>query len=128
MRKALKFAVVLLLGTTAVAIAQFSAPTTSATPTDDVARLIQQLGNDRFAERQAAELGLIRLGRDAVPQLRQTLATTEDAEVRARLRRAIERITTLRWHRDLPTAYAEARAYGKSVLVFSTIGESNGYS
>jgi HEAT repeat protein len=101
---------------------------TRATDEDAVSRLAEGLASDRYAEREAAELKLVQLGHDAVPRLRELLESTDDAEVRARLRRAIGRITTLRWHRDLVTAMARAKSNGKSVLVFSTIGELDGYS
>jgi hypothetical protein len=65
-------------------------------------------------------------GHEIVPHLRQALATSQNAEVRARLRRAIQRATTVQWLHDLPRAYAQARATGKAVLVFSTIGEPDG--
>jgi HEAT repeat protein len=65
------------------------------TPTPELRRqvktLLDQLGDDAFATRQAADTELHRLGRLALPQLRES-ASSHDAEVAQRARRLIERI------------------------------------
>ncbi|MGH7226573.1 MAG: HEAT repeat domain-containing protein, partial [Gemmataceae bacterium] len=64
-------------------------------PTPEVRRkvkaLIEQLGNDEFKTRESADKELRRLGRVALPQLRQA-KSDPDAERAQRARRVIERI------------------------------------
>lgn len=65
------------------------------TPTPELRRkveaLLVQLGDDAFFTREAADTELHRLGRIALPQLREA-ASNHDAEVARRARRLIERL------------------------------------
>jgi HEAT repeat protein len=65
------------------------------TPTPELRRqvktLLTQLGDDAFAKREAADKELHRLGRLALPQLREA-ASNSDPEVARRARRLIERL------------------------------------
>jgi len=56
------------------------------TPPDDagIARLIGQLGSEKFSEREAAGEALLAIGEPALKALRQAAATSEDAEIRRR--------------------------------------------
>jgi hypothetical protein len=61
---------------------------------DEIDRLIRQLGSDRFSEREMATATLERIGKPAMPALREARDRAEDAEMRRRARalgRAIER-------------------------------------
>jgi WD40 repeat protein len=60
-------------------------------------RLVRQLGNPRFEEREGASRALERIGEPALPALRQAVAESADAEVRRRARllvRALDRSLT----------------------------------
>ncbi len=68
--------------------------------TAKIARLIAELGNDRFEVREKAEKELAETGRPAVPALREAVKHS-DLEVRMRAGRALEAIrTTPRYLRE----------------------------
>lgn len=92
-----------------------------------VADLIRQLGADAYDARAAAEKALIDIGRPALPAV-QAAAEDPDPEVRQRIQVILAAITKPRWQRDVPSAIAEARQSHKPILVFSTIGEPDGWS
>ncbi len=86
-----------------------------------VAALIQGLGSKKFAEREAAGRGLVKLGEEALLALRWTAVRGEDLETRRRasaLVQAIERrweICTFSGHTDAVTSVALSRD-GKQAL------------
>ena len=104
------------------------AVTADAPPTDaEVARLIEQLGDRSYQQRQAAQQRLKDGGLNALALLRKAARETGNAELRWRAKVAIRLIARPRWttmKRGLP----RARKSGKLLLVFSTIGEVSGYS
>jgi hypothetical protein len=55
-------------------------------------RLIQQLGDNQFARRQAASKTLAKLGKPALAALRRAAVSSTDAEVRSRARRLVAAI------------------------------------
>src|SRR5438128_3756435 len=55
-------------------------------------KLIQQMGNPDFAERQAATKRLEGIGKPALPALREAAKNSEDAEIRRRAQRLVERL------------------------------------
>jgi hypothetical protein len=57
----------------------------------DVERLVQQLGSDRYAEREAASKALAEIGEPAMKPLRKA-ASSDDAEVRRRAKQLLEDI------------------------------------
>ena len=57
-----------------------------------VARLLRDLDDDKFAVREAAEAGLNRLAEAAAPALRQALDGKPSSEVRQRLTRVLEHL------------------------------------
>src|SRR5256885_564688 len=57
-----------------------------------LARLIEQLGSDSFAEREEAEKGLQKLGLPALGALRTALVKNTDPEVRRRALRLVQMI------------------------------------
>jgi hypothetical protein len=71
-----------------------AAPTTTSIlePAARVDALIAELSSDDWPRRQDAEEQLVQLAADAVPRLRETAETAEDAEVRARCESALHRI------------------------------------
>jgi RNA polymerase sigma factor (sigma-70 family) len=56
-----------------------------------VHKLVGELDNAAFAEREAAQAELVKLGRQAEPELRKVLAETTSPEVKRRLKRLVER-------------------------------------
>jgi hypothetical protein len=54
------------------------------TDADRIAQLIQQLGDNKFARRQAASRDLEALGQRTLPALRKAAAASKDAEIRRR--------------------------------------------
>ncbi len=92
-----------------------------------VAELIHQLGADAYDARDAAERALIDIGRAALPAI-QAAAQDPDPEVRQRILVILAAITKPRWQRDVASAIVQARQEHKPILVFSTIGEPDGWS
>src|SRR5262245_11422049 len=50
----------------------------------EIARLIHQLGSEKFTEREKASKALEKIGKRALPPLRTAASTTKDAEIRRR--------------------------------------------
>jgi uncharacterized protein (TIGR03067 family) len=64
-----------------------------AEPNDGLSRLIQQLGDDEFAKREAASQALAAMGDQPLAALRQAAASTDDVEIRRRAEALIKAIT-----------------------------------
>jgi uncharacterized protein (TIGR03067 family) len=62
------------------------------TEAEKIARLIRQLGDDAFAEREAASKELDAIGEPALGALRQAAASSDDAEIRQRAGRLVQGI------------------------------------
>jgi uncharacterized protein (TIGR03067 family) len=62
------------------------------TEAETIARLIQQLGDDVFAKREAASKALDAIGKPALGPLRKAAASSGDAEIRLRARRLVQGI------------------------------------
>src|SRR6516165_8651525 len=56
-------------------------------------QLIQQLGSEFYAERQAATMALSRAGEPALAALRRACENNEDAEIRRRAERLVNTIS-----------------------------------
>jgi hypothetical protein len=117
----------------APAIAPVDSKTSAVTPRADepaakIDAIIARLGHESFAIRAAAQRELMALGIDAVPKLRKAYEATADVEIRWRLKRAIHTITRPQWYLHLKTAQQEAARSGKLLMVFSTIGQAEGFS
>ncbi|GEM_PF-3884445 len=95
---------------------------------EQVAQFVRDLGADSYEAREAAEKALIDLGRDALEAVQAAAKGNPDPEVRERASHILTAITRPRWRRDLAEATAEARAAKKPLIVFSTIGEPDGWS
>ena len=93
-----------------------------------VERLVPLLDDSRYAVREQAQRDLVQLGIAALPEIRRELATAQSLESRQRLRNVVQALTTLPWERDLTAAMKTAKQSGKSILVFSTIGEVDGFA
>lgn len=93
-----------------------------------VQSLVRQLDDPRFEARQQADEELRQLGIAAVPHLQAELKKHPPLEVARRLEGILHHLGKLAWHKEQDAAFIEARRSGKPVLVFSTIGEVNGFS
>jgi uncharacterized protein (TIGR03067 family) len=60
---------------------------------DRIARLIKQLGDDRFATREAASRELVAIGKPALPALRRAAASSDDPEMRRRAEQIVRDVT-----------------------------------
>jgi len=60
--------------------------------TDRIARLVKQLGDDAFAQREAASKELETIGAPALAALRKAVASSDDFEIRRRAERIVETI------------------------------------
>lgn len=89
---------------------------------------VSELASQDFDVRERAELSLTGLEIDVVEQLNKALAAQTDEEVVARLKRVIFRLSHPRWLHELNAAKAEAQKTGRPILIFSTIGESDGFA
>lgn len=95
---------------------------------DRVDGLVERLSDESAVERDRAQHELQELGRPALAAIRKHLESTKDAEVKARLTAVVAALTTIRWERDLKAAMDKAGKANKALLVFSTIGEPDGYA
>jgi WD40 repeat protein len=76
---------VLLPGLLSLSRREGSPADARAQPDDaSIARLIRQLGSERFSEREAAGEALVEVGEPALAPLRQAAAASDDAEIRRR--------------------------------------------
>src|SRR5262245_51293467 len=75
--------------------------TTTEADADRIARLIEQLGNDNFAEREAASRDLERLGLPALPALRKA-AQSPDVETRRRGEALVKKLEKEQTTREVP--------------------------
>lgn len=94
--------------------------------TRQVRGLVKQLDDLRFPVRQDADRQLRELGIGAVPLLRQELASRPSLEVFRRLESIVDDLAQIRWRYDLTDALKEAQQTGKPLLVFSSLGKSDG--
>lgn len=56
----------------------------------EVKKLVKDLGSDEYNAREAADAKLRKLGRDALPTLKEALERTDDPETMARLKKIVE--------------------------------------
>jgi len=108
---------------TAILLLCAAAATLAGPPTEqDARRWVEDLASEQVEVREAADQRLRGLGREWKPFLEGRLASSEDPEVRARLRRLLAAFGVLRWETDVESALAEARRLKRPVLAFSTPG------
>ncbi|GEM_PF-6791541 len=93
---------------------------------DSIAQSIEKLRHREIHVREEAEDALVALGESAVPRLQKLSAVETDPEVRSRLARAVQRITSLDWFVDLDPAMKQAEREGKRVFVLSSPGPLQG--
>ncbi|MBI4587758.1 MAG: hypothetical protein HY725_02875 [Candidatus Rokubacteria bacterium] len=105
-----------------------SLPCLAGPDPEHVAQLVRDLGADSYEAREAAEKALVELGQDALEAVQAAAKGAADPEVRERAAHIVAAITRPRWRRDTAEALAEARAAKKPLLVFSTVGEPEGWS
>lgn len=70
----------------------FTAQVDDANNHERIARLIERLGDNSYATREAAEAEMFNVGETALPQLHVAARSNSDVEIRARAIHAIERI------------------------------------
>lgn len=99
-----------------------------AAPPDDLAPLVAQLGDRDFQTREKAHKALAAKGWPAVPRLQTALDEATEPEVADRLQRILAGITKLNWLVKPDDAVTAARKSGKPILVFSTIGDPDGFA
>ena len=105
-----------------------SLPCLAGPDPEQLAQLVRDLGADSYEAREAAERALIDLGRDALEAVQAAATDGHDPEVRERAAHVVAAITRPRWRLDVAEAIAEARSTRKPILVFSTVGEPEGWS
>ena len=93
-----------------------------------VASLVRSLDDDHFMMRERAENSLRELGTPAVPLLRKEVRAAVSLETRRRLEAVIADLSRISWRRNLDEAIREATQSGKPILVFSTLGEVDGFA
>ena len=77
---------------------------------------------------EQAENSLRELDTPAVPLLRKELHAAASRETRRRLEAVIADLSRISWRRNLDEAIREATRTGKPILVFSTLGEVDGFA
>jgi len=95
---------------------------------DRVGALVKQRDDDRFAVRQQADRELRQLGIAVVPHLQKALEAKHPLEVTRRLESIVLELSRIPWKTDMSLAQEEAGRTGKPILVFSTIGEVDGFA
>lgn len=95
---------------------------------DSFETLIEKLGDSSIEVREDAELQLRKMGRTIVPDLRRIAEKHGDPEVRSRAAAVVQAITEIRWWTDVEGARKAAKAQGRPLLVFSTMGPLDGYA
>lgn len=83
--------VALLLSSCPVAVRAAADDAEQAVP-DDVKKLIQQLGDDQYAKREAASVELKAIGKPALPALKAAIERNEDPEIVSRAQALVKRI------------------------------------
>ena len=93
-------AVLVLAGTSSIGAASALGEPDMDVSAERVAGLIKQLGDKRFARREAAGKELVAIGEPALDALRKA-STSQDPEVRTRIERTIGSITATGCEREL---------------------------
>jgi hypothetical protein len=89
----MKYLLTLLIAACLLTPAGAAAPAaTQAAASDEIKRLIEQLGDGEYAKREEAAKRLKAIGKPAVPALKEAAANNEDAEVVSRAQALLKRI------------------------------------
>src|SRR5204863_722905 len=124
-----KVAITLVLLGPAASLGLAAGTDSSGEPTPaQVASLVRNLDDNRFIVREQAENSLRELGTPAVPLLHKELRAAASLETRRRLEAVIADLSRISWRRNLDEAIREATQSGKPILVFSTLGEVDGFA
>jgi hypothetical protein len=100
----------------------------AATAKDDIAPLVAQLGDHDYRTREKATRDLTAKGWDAVPAIEAALDKATEPEVAERLEKVLAAITKLEWFAKPDDATAAAAKTGRPILMFSTIGDPDGFA
>jgi hypothetical protein len=90
--------------------------------------LVRQLDDQRFASRLQADQELRGLGIAVVPLLQKELDAKHPLEVSRRLESIVTELSRIPWKTETSVAQEEAGRTGKPILVFSTIGDVDGFA
>ena len=97
-------------------------------PEKEVRGWIAQLSDDDSAKRDEAQRQIEALGIVWKKTLEDALATSTDAEARARLSEILAKVGRIQWITDFAVAAARARSEKKPLLVIATPGAPDGFS
>jgi hypothetical protein len=126
----MRFSVLLFTVFTTGLVVGYLLPSNAANPsnqTQEVVLLLQQLEDSRFSVREKAEKQLLKMGLEIVPQLREaTPKLSVDAQ--NRLKKIVGELTRLPWFLTAKEGIEQAQKENKPLLIFSTIGEPNGFA
>jgi hypothetical protein len=111
-----------------LALADSSQNSLDRAASERLGALVKRLDDRQFVVREAAEREIRTHGIAVIPLLKLHLASTPSPEARSRLKRLMRHFTTLPWQANLGEALLEAKRSNKGVLVFSTIGEPDGFA
>lgn len=98
------------------------------TEADDITPLVAKLGDRDYATRERATKELKAKGWAAVPAIEKALETTTVPETAERLEKVLAGITKLNWYAKPEDAIAAAQKSGRPILMFSTIGDTDGFA
>ena len=117
-----------LMLTSTLGAAPFQVEEETAAKKADLTALVEQLKSKEHSQRESAQEQLAKLGSSALPELREALKGKHGPEVRYRLKSVIKQLSQVNWSPTFEDALATARKQNKMVVVFSTIGEVDGFS
>lgn len=95
---------------------------------DEIAPLVARLGDRDYHTREKTTRDLTAKGWAILPALDKALEKTTEPEVAERLERIITTITQLKWYSKAEDATAAASKSGRPILMFSTIGDPDGFA
>jgi hypothetical protein len=114
-----------------LAVAVFCLPPRAAepvSPADKVRGLVERLDDNRFEVRTEADRELRSLGVAVVPLLKKEMERRPALEVYRRLENIVTELSSIPWKTSISVAQEEATRTGKPILVFSTIGDVDGFA
>jgi hypothetical protein len=94
----------------------------------EFAPLIAKLGDRDYRTREQATRDLTAKGWAAVPAIEKALANATVPEVAERLQKVLDGIARLNWFSKADAAIAAAGKSGRPILMFSTIGDPDGFA
>ena len=90
--------------------------------------LVAELGSQEFEARESAQATLLSMDCGALAILKRCFELQTDPEILQRLKAVLWTLSHPRWLGSVEEAKGAALKTGKPIMVFSTIGPSNGFS